>query len=107
MLVTAAAAADVMVVMLLLPSPADLQVFLSHRPLTFYTTLLLACALCIHSILEGIALGAQESMEVRCGGRQQRDPPNSSSSSMHCCPGQLPPRSCYLTSSLISLLIRD
>jgi zinc transporter 1/2/3 len=41
-----------------------LQVFLSHRPLSFATSLLLACALCIHSILEGLALGAQQSMQV-------------------------------------------
>jgi hypothetical protein len=40
------------------------QVFLSHRPLSFATSLLLACALCIHSILEGLALGAQQSMQV-------------------------------------------
>lgn len=39
------------------------QVFLSHQPLSFATTVLLACALCIHSILEGIALGAQQSMK--------------------------------------------
>lgn len=44
------------------------QVFLSQRPLSFATSLLLACALCIHSILEGLALGAQQSMQVRWGG---------------------------------------
>jgi hypothetical protein len=46
------------------------QVFLSHQPLSFATTVLLACALCIHSVLEGVALGAQLTMEVRmcfCG----------------------------------------
>jgi hypothetical protein len=42
-----------------------LQVFLSHQPLSFATTVLLACALCIHSVLEGVALGAQLTMEVR------------------------------------------
>ena len=51
-----------------------LQVFLSQRPLSFATSLLLACALCIHSILEGLALGAQQSMQVRgvlcCLGRE-------------------------------------
>jgi zinc transporter ZupT len=41
------------------------QVFLSHQPLSFATTVLLACALCIHSVLEGVALGAQLTMEVR------------------------------------------
>jgi zinc transporter 1/2/3 len=40
-------------------------VFLSHQPLSFATTVLLACALCIHSVLEGVALGAQLTMEVR------------------------------------------
>jgi hypothetical protein len=44
-----------------------LQVFLSHQPLSFATTVLLACALCIHSVLEGVALGAQLTMEVRPG----------------------------------------
>lgn len=38
--------------------------FLSQRPLSFATSLLLACALCIHSILEGLALGAQQSMQA-------------------------------------------
>lgn len=42
---------------------AHFQVLLSHQPLSFATTVLLACALCIHSILEGIALGAQQSMK--------------------------------------------
>jgi hypothetical protein len=51
------------------------QVFLSHRPLSFATSLLLASALCIHSILEGLALGAQQSMQVCvcvCGGGWRR-----------------------------------
>lgn len=48
-----------------LPCLRTLQVFLSQRPLSFATSLLLACALCIHSILEGLALGAQQSMQVR------------------------------------------
>ncbi|KAF8056124.1 zntD [Scenedesmus sp. PABB004] len=39
-------------------------VLLGHAPLSFATTVLLACALCIHSILEGIALGAQTTMEA-------------------------------------------
>ncbi|KAF6250335.1 ZIP zinc transporter-domain-containing protein [Scenedesmus sp. NREL 46B-D3] len=42
---------------------AHFQVFLSHQPLSFATTVLLACALCIHSMLEGVALGAQLTME--------------------------------------------
>ena len=38
------------------------QVLLSHKKLSFATAVLLALALCIHSILEGIALGAQQNM---------------------------------------------
>lgn len=38
------------------------QVFLSNRRLSFATALLLAGALCIHSILEGMALGAQPTL---------------------------------------------
>lgn len=41
---------------------AQLQVFLGQKKLSFATAVLLALALCIHSMLEGIALGAQESM---------------------------------------------
>jgi zinc transporter 1/2/3 len=37
-------------------------VLLSHKKLSFATAVLLAAALCIHSILEGIALGAQQNM---------------------------------------------
>jgi hypothetical protein len=37
-------------------------VFLSNRRLTFATALLLAGALCIHSVLEGMALGAQPTL---------------------------------------------
>lgn len=43
------------------PSPLP-QVFLSSRRLSFATALLLAGALCIHSILEGMALGAQPTL---------------------------------------------
>jgi zinc transporter 1/2/3 len=42
---------------------AHLAVFLAQKPLSFATTVLLAGALCVHSILEGMALGAQQSMK--------------------------------------------
>jgi zinc transporter ZupT len=42
---------------------AHVKVFLAERPLSFATTVLLAGALCVHSILEGMALGAQQSMK--------------------------------------------
>jgi zinc transporter ZupT len=42
---------------------AHIKVFLEKRPLSFATTVLLAGALCVHSILEGMALGAQQSMK--------------------------------------------
>lgn len=38
------------------------QVLLSNRRLSFATALLLAGALCIHSVLEGMALGAQPTL---------------------------------------------
>jgi zinc transporter 1/2/3 len=38
------------------------QVLLSQKHLSFATAILLAGALCIHSILEGIALGAQANL---------------------------------------------
>ena len=46
---------------------AAVKVFLAHRPLSFATAVLLACALCVHSVLEGMALGAQQTMQVRAG----------------------------------------
>lgn len=41
---------------------AGVKAFFGRKPLSFATAVLLACALCIHSILEGMALGAQSSM---------------------------------------------
>ena len=42
---------------------SHMKVFLTHKPLAFATTVLLAAALCVHSILEGMALGAQKTIK--------------------------------------------
>lgn len=40
-----------------------MQVLLSQKPLAFATSVLLAAALCVHSILEGMALGSQGTLK--------------------------------------------